>query len=231
MSPLHQHACANRLLATLPAEEWTEWQPHLEQVQLLQGQVLLEQGEVVQQVHFPGNCLVSLTLTLADCTCTEVALVGHEGLLGLPLLLGRPASHLGARVLRGGDGLCIAATRAQDLCRQSAAMSAAVQGYALALMTQMAQLAACNRHHPLEQRLCRWLLQCCERMDGPELAVTQEFMAGLLGVRRERLSVAAMKLQGEGLIRYARGRLSVVDPAGLQTRSCECHSQLRIWGA
>lgn len=216
--------CTNRLLSALPLAERQHLQSHLECVDLVRGQVLCEPGVLQRHVYFPTDAIVSLCYLTDSGAPAEVAIVGNEGVVGVSLFLGGGFTTSRAVVEGAGQALRGAAHAVKDVFEQSMPVRQAILRYIQALMTQMAQLAACNRHHALEQRLCRHLLQRLDRMHGIDVATTQEQIAHALGVRREGVTAAALKLQAAGLIRNARGHVSVLDRRQLMLRSCECYA-------
>lgn len=220
-------AAGNRLLALLLALAPAGALAGLERVALPAGRVLLQRGRPVTQVWFPDDALVSALGVLRNGASLEVALVGAEGLVGWEACLGHlPAAHDAMVQVPGGAWRLPAAALAA-LCRKLPALQEAVMHASLALLAQAGQIAACNRHHCMEQQVSRWLLTAAERLHGQELPMTQERLSALLGVRREGVTECARRLQAGGLIRYARGRIRVLDAAGLAARACECHGVLR----
>lgn len=218
---------ANRLLAALPDEEWCRLQPQLEWVDLPVGRWLYESGTVLRHVYFPATATVSLVSSMKDGASTEVALVGAEGVVGVCAFMGGGRALSGAVVQGAGRGLSMSAEAIAYHATHSAALMHQLLCYTQALFTHMAQNAACNRHHALSQRLCRWLLLNLDRRDGNEVTVTQERIAGMLGVRREGVTGGAVELQNAGLIRYRRGRIVVLDRRGLEERCCECYAVVK----
>ena len=214
---------ANSLLAALPPAEWLRIAPLLEEVDLPLGLVLHESGGKLSHVHFPTTAIVSLLYVLKDGDSAEIAVVGNEGVVGIALFMGGETTPRRAVVQSAGKGYRLRAADIKEEFARSGPVLHLLLRYALALMTQMAQTAVCNRHHSLDQQLCRWLLLSLDRLTGNELAMTQELIANMLGVRREGVTEAALKLQKLGLIKYARGRITVLDRAGLEERTCECY--------
>ena len=188
------------------------------------GFVLHESGGKLSHVHFPTTAIVSLLYVLEDGDSAEIAVVGNEGVVGIALFMGGETTPRRAVVQSAGKGYRLRAADIKEEFARSGAVLHLLLRYALALMTQMAQTAVCNRHHSLDQQLCRWLLLSLDRLTGNELVMTQELIANMLGVRREGVTEAALKLQKLGLIKYARGRITVLDRAGLEERSCECYA-------
>jgi CRP-like cAMP-binding protein len=223
----HQEARRNHLLAALPEADWQRWQPQLEWVPLPLGQVLYESGCTMSHVYFPTDAIVSLLYVMADGASAEIAVVGNEGVVGISLFMGGGSTPSRAVVQSAGQGWRLRASAIRDEFNDSAPVMHLLLRYTQALITQMAQTAVCNRHHVLDQQLCRWLLLSLDRLPGTELVMTQELIANMLGVRREGVTEAALKLQRDGLIRYSRGHITVLDRAGLEARTCECYEVVR----
>lgn len=221
--PLSQGARKNRLLAALPEAEWQRWLPHLEWVNLPQGQELHESGGALERAYFPTTAVVSLLNVTQDGASTEIAVVGREGVVGTAVFMGGDRTCSRAVVQSAGVGFRLEARRVRDEFERSGDVRRLLLGYTQALMSQMAQMAVCNRHHAIAQQLCRCLLIHLDRRGGNEIAMTHESIANLLGVRREGVTETALKLQAAGLIRYARGRIVVLDRPGLERRACECY--------
>lgn len=217
----------NQVLAALPAAEWRLIEPHLKWVELSQGTMLYEAGVVQQHVYFPATAIISLVSSMKDGASAEVAVVGNEGVAGVCAFMGGGCALSGAVVQSTGHAFRIAAESISCHAWQSELVMQHLLRYTQALFTQMAQNSACNRHHALDQKLCRWLLLNLDRRDGNEMSVTQERIAEMLGVRRPGVTASALKLQKAGLIQYRRGHVSVLDRAGLEARSCECYSVVR----
>ena len=217
----------NQLLAALPELELQRWLPQLESVELPLGQVLYESGAAMPYVYFPTNAIVSLLYVLEDGASAEIAVVGFEGLVGVSIFMGGGSTPSRAVVQSAGSGYRLRA----DVMKQEFARSGPVMHlllrYTQALITQMAQTAVCNRHHSLDQQLCRWLLLSLDRLQSNQLVMTQELIANMLGVRREGVTEAALKLQRSGLISYARGHINVLDRPGLEGRTCECYEVVK----
>jgi CRP-like cAMP-binding protein len=214
----------NGLLASLSADDWATLQPHFELVPLAKREVLHEAGVALRHVHFPIVGMVSLVSRMRDGASAELAVIGHEGLVGVCAFLGDDRAHSDAVVQGAGQALRIPAAVIADLAGSSHGIVRPVLRYAQSLFVHMGQTAACNRHHGLDQQLCRWLLLNLDRMRDNKLLATQEQIAGMLGVRREGVTSGALKLQKAGLIRYVRGRISILNRKGLEQRSCECYS-------
>ncbi|MDO9610591.1 MAG: Crp/Fnr family transcriptional regulator [Serpentinimonas sp.] len=218
---------ANQLLAALPEAEWRRWLPLLEPVHLPLGQVLYESGGVMSHVYFPTNAIVSLLYVLENGASAEIAVVGHEGMVGISLFMGGGSTPSRAVVQSAGQGFRLRATVIRDEFARSSPVLHLLLRYTQALITQMTQTAVCNRHHSLDQQLCRRLLLRLDRLPGDELVMTQELIANMLGVRREGVTEAALSLQKAGLIRYARGHITVLNRQGLEQRSCECYAVVK----
>ena len=217
----------NHLLASLPAPEWARWSPLLEEVDLPLGRVLYESGQALAHVYFPVNSIVSLLYVMEDGSSAEIAVVGNEGLVGIALFMGGGTTPSRAVVQSAGIGFRLPAAAMKNEFHRNGPVLHLLLRYTQALITQMAQTAVCNRHHSLDQQLCRWLLLSLDRLDGPELRMTQELIANMLGVRREGVTEAALKLQTAGLIRYARGHITILDRPGLEQRTCECYAVVK----
>jgi CRP-like cAMP-binding protein len=226
-APLPLNPANNRVLSTLAAADLQRLQPHLGWVELPAGARLYEAGSVLSHAWFPVTAVASLTTTMQDGAMAEVAVVGSEGLVGVCAFMGEAPSLSGAVVQTAGWALRMPAPMLREQSRQVPAFMRALLGYAQVLIAHMAQTSACSRHHPLDQQLCRWLLLHLDRIEGPEIAVTQERIAQMLGVRREGVTAGASKLQKAGLIRYSRGRITILDRAGIEARSCECHALVK----
>jgi hypothetical protein len=221
------HPQDNHLLAALSPEAWRRWEPLLELTDLPLGLVLCESGCTMNHVYFPTTAIVSLLYVMEDGSSAEIAVVGNEGIVGIALLMGGESTPSRAVVQSAGSGYRMRAEAIQKEFKRSSDVLHLLLRYTQALMTQMAQTAACNRHHSLDQQLCRWLLMSLDRLQSDELVMTQELIANMLGVRREGVTEAALKLQAAGLIRYARGHIRVLDRAGLEKRTCECYAVVR----
>ena len=217
----------NHLLAALPEDQWLHWKPHLEAVEMPLGQVLYESGGVLGHVYFPSTSIVSLLYVMQNGSSAEIAVVGHEGIVGISLFMGGETTPNRALVQSAGQGYRLPAHVMKDEFDRAGPVLHLLLRYTQALITQMAQTAVCNRHHSLDQQLCRWLLLSLDRLSGSELNMTQELIANMLGVRREGVTEAALKLQQAGLIRYARGRITVLDRPRLEKRSCECYAVVK----
>jgi CRP-like cAMP-binding protein len=217
----------NHLLAALPAAEWERWLPQLERVEMPLGQVLYESGTTLSHVYFPLTAIVSLLYVMENGASAEIAVVGNEGIVGISLFMGGESTPSRAVVQSAGHGVRLKAQTMKDEFNRAGPVLHLLLRYTQALITQMAQTAVCNRHHSLDQQLCRWLLLSLDRLQGNDLVMTQELIANMLGVRREGVTEAALKLQKVGLISYARGHISVLDRAGLEQRTCECYAVVK----
>lgn len=226
MQPLPVQS-GNALLASIPPAEWARIAPHLEKVDLPLGKVLCESGGTMSHVHFPINSIVSLLYVMEDGASTEIAVVGNEGVVGISVFMGGDTTPSRAVVQSAGQSYRLSAARIKDEFNRSGPVMHLLLRYTQALITQMAQTAVCNRHHTLDQQLCRWLLLSLDRLSGDELVMTQELIANMLGVRREGVTEAALKLQRSGFIRYARGHITVLDREALEDRVCECYSVVK----
>jgi CRP-like cAMP-binding protein len=217
----------NSLLAALPDPEWERWQPLLERVEMPLGQVLYESGATLTHVYFPTTAIVSLLYVMENGASAEIAVVGNEGLVGISLFMGGESTPSRAVVQSAGQGFRLQAQLMKDEFNRAGPVLHLLLRYTQALITQMAQTAVCNRHHSLDQQLCRWLLLSLDRLRTNELTMTQELIANMLGVRREGVTEAAVKLQEAGLISYARGHIKVLDRPGLEKRTCECYAVVK----
>ena len=217
---------ANHLLAALPDAEWQRWQPQLEAIDLPLGAVLYESGVTLGHVYFPTTAIVSLLYVMENGESAEIAVVGKEGLVGVSLFMGGESTPSRAVVQSAGRGFRMKSEVLKDEFNRAPVLHLLLR-YTQALITQMAQTAVCNRHHSLDQQLCRWLLLSLDRLEGSELVMTQELISNMLGVRREGVTEAAVKLQKAGLIRYARGHITVLDRPRLEERTCECYAVVK----
>ncbi len=217
----------NQLLAALPEADMARWRQHLQPVELQLGQVLYESGGAQSHVYFPCTAIVSLLYVTEDGHSAEIAVVGNEGVIGIALFMG--GETMPVRAVAQSAGLCyrLASRVIKDEFHRSTPVLHLLLRYTQALITQMAQTAVCNRHHTVDQQLCRWLLLSMDRLRGDELIMTQELIANMLGVRREGVTEAALKLQHAGLISYARGHVKVLDRPGLERRTCECYAVVK----
>ena len=216
----------NHLLAALPNAEWQRWLPQLEWVDMQLGEVLYESGGTLSHVYFPTTAIVSLLYVMENGASAEIAVVGNEGIVGISLFMGGESTPSRAVVQSAGHGFRLSAKAIKEEFNRAPVLHLLLR-YTQALITQMAQTAVCNRHHSLDQQLCRWLLLSLDRLEGSELVMTQELIANMLGVRREGVTEGALKLQKAGLIRYARGHITVLDRTGLEQRTCECYAVVK----
>ena len=217
----------NHLLDALPANDYARLKSQLELIPMALGQVLYEPGAQLRHVYFPTTSIVSLLYFMEDGASAEIAVVGNEGMLGISLFMGGETTPSHAIVQSAGYGVRLKAQLLKDEFARFGPMMHLLLRYTQALITQMAQTAVCNRHHSVDQQLCRWLLLSLDRLASNELSMTQELIANMLGVRREGVTEAAGKLQDARLIRYQRGRITVLDRPGLEKRSCECYQVVR----
>ena len=217
----------NRLLAALPDAELARWLPQMEPVTMPLGKVLYESGGKLTHVYFPTTTIVSLLYVLEDGASAEIAVVGREGIVGISLFMGGDSTPSRAVVQSAGKGFRLNANLMMQEFNRAGPVLHLLLRYTQALITQMAQTAVCNRHHSLDQQLCRWLLLSIDRLDSNDLVMTQELIANMLGVRREGVTEAAGHLQEAGLIQYRRGHITVLDRAKLEARSCECYAVVK----
>jgi CRP-like cAMP-binding protein len=201
--------------------------PLLESVDLPLGHVLYESGADLTHVYFPTTAIVSLLYVMENGASAEIAVVGNEGIIGVSLFMGGESTPSRAVVQSAGHGFRLKAIVMKEEFNRAGPVLHLLLRYTQALITQMAQTAACNRHHTLDQQLCRWLLLSLDRLQGNQLVMTQELIANMLGVRREGVTEGALKLQHAGLISYARGHITVLDRKGLEKRSCECYAVVK----
>lgn len=225
--PLPHNPNQNHLLAALPAAEFERLAPHLELVPMLLGESLYEPGERLQHVYFPTTAIVSLLYIIESGLSAEIAGVGNEGILGISLFMGGESTTSSAVVQTAGHGFRLKADLLKIEFERFGPTMHLLLRYTQALVTQMAQTAACNRHHSIMQQLCRWLLLTLDRLPSHELIMTQELIAGALGVRRESITEAAAKLQRAGLVRYRRGHIAVLERSGLEAGACECYAVVK----
>lgn len=217
----------NHLLSALPPVEWQRWRLDLELVELPLGLVIYESGHVMSHVYFPTTAIVSLLYVLENGASAEIAVVGNDGVVGVSLFMGGGSTPSRGVVQSAGLGFRLKAAAMQAEFDRGGLVQHLLLRYTQALITQMAQTAVCNRHHTLDQQLCRWLLLSLDRLQGSELVMTQELISNMLGVRREGVTEAALKLQREGLIHYVRGHITALDRLGLERRSCECYGVVK----
>ena len=217
----------NRLLAALPDEQLKSWLPHLEFHDMPLGEVLYESGQTEKYVYFPTSSIISLLYVMENGDSAEIAVVGNEGIVGISLFMGGSSTPSRAVVQSGGKGYRLKANFMKEEFDKAGPVMHLLLRYTQALITQMSQTAVCNRHHSLDQQLCRWLLLSLDRLPGNELVMTQELIANMLGVRRVGVTEAALKVQEAGLISYSRGRIKVLNRLGLEKRSCECYKVVK----
>jgi CRP-like cAMP-binding protein len=217
----------NHLLAALPRDEYERLRPGLELVELPLGKVLYESGDELRHVYFPIDSIVSLLYVMADGASAEIAVVGNEGIIGIALFMGGETMPNRAVVQSAGRAYRLKGQLLKSEFNRAGELQHLLLRYTQALITQMSQTAVCNRHHTVDQQLCRWLLLSLDRLSSNNLSMTQELIANMLGVRREGVTEAAGKLQDAGLIRYSRGHITVTDRPGLEARSCECYQVVK----
>jgi CRP-like cAMP-binding protein len=217
----------NTLLSALPSDIRARWSPLLESVELPLAQVIYEPGATQSHVFFPTTAIVSLLYVMQNGASAEIAVVGHEGIVGVYLFMGGKSTPSRGVVQSAGRGFRLNADFLEQEFNQSGPVLRLLLRYTQALITQMSQTAVCNRHHSLDQQLCRWLLLSLDRLQGDELVMTQELIANMLGVRREGVNEAALRLQEAGLIGYTRGHITVLDRPRLEMRSCECYAAVK----
>jgi CRP-like cAMP-binding protein len=217
----------NQLLAALPEAEWQRWLPQLEPVEMPLGRVLYESGSKLTHVYFPSTSIVSLLYVMEDGASAEIAVVGYEGIVGISLFMGGQSTTSRAVVQSAGQGFRLKANLMMREFNRAGPVLHLLLRYTQALLTQMAQTAVCNRHHSLDQQLCRWLLLSLDRLQSEKLVMTQELIANMLGVRREGVTEAAGQLQQAGLIEYRRGHITVLDRVRLEQRACECYAVVK----
>jgi len=218
---------ANQLLAVLPEAEWARLAPHLVDVDMPLGQVIYESGGQLEHVYFPTTSIVSLLYVMEDGASAEIAIVGKEGIVGIALFMGGETTPSRAIVQSAGHAYRLSARILKDEFSRGGPVQRLLLRYTQALITQMAQTAVCNRHHSIDQQLCRWLLLSIDRLSSNELKMTQELIANMLGVRRSGVTEAALKLQSAGLIRYSHGHIEVLDRPGLERHVCECYAVVK----
>ena len=217
----------NQLMAALPEREWRRWRPELEPVEMPLSVVLYESGAPLTHVYFPTTAIVSLLYVMQDGASAEIAVIGNDGLVGIGSFMGGDSTPSRAVVQSAGDGFRMKAETLKREFAHSVPVQHLLLRYTQALITQMAQTAVCNRHHSLDQQLCRWLLLSHDRLQGEELVMTQELIANMLGVRREGVTEGARKLQKAGLIDYSRGHITILDRKGLENMTCECYAVVK----
>ena len=217
----------NYLLSSLPADVYARLLPNLELVALPLGKVLYESGDTLRHVYFPVDCIVSLLYVMEDGASAEISVVGKEGLIGIALFMGGESTPSRAIIQSGGYAYRLLAQKFKDEFNRHSELLMLLLRYTQSLITQMAQTAVCNRHHSIDQQLCRWLLLSLDRLPTNRLTMTQELIANMLGVRREGVTEAAGKLQKLGVIEYSRGQITVLDRAQLEELSCECYAVVK----
>jgi CRP-like cAMP-binding protein len=217
----------NHLLDALPATEYERLFPHLVLVPMPLGKVLYESGDKLRYAYFPTTCIVSKLYVMENGASAEIAVIGNEGMIGVALFMDGGSMNNRAIVLSAGYAYRLRSHLLMQEFNRYGALHHLLLRYTQALLTQMAQTAVCNRHHSVEQQLCRWLLLSLDRLTGNELIMTQELIANMLGVRREGITEAAGKLQRAGLIDYCRGHITVLDRPGLEARVCECYQVVK----
>jgi CRP-like cAMP-binding protein len=217
----------NHLLAAMPAAAFERVSPHLELVEMPLGEVLYESGGQLEHVYFPTTSIVSLLYVLENGASAEIAVVGNEGILGISLFMGGETTPSRAVVQSAGFGYRLKAPLLKQEFNRAGPVLRLLLRYTQALITQMTQTAVCNRHHSVEQQLCRWLLLSIDRLSTDSLNMTHELIANMLGVRREGVTASAGKLQRAGLIRYNRGHIDVLDRPGLEKAVCECYAVVK----
>jgi CRP-like cAMP-binding protein len=225
--PTLPHPLQNHLLAALPADVQQRLLLHLEPIELPLGKVLYESGDTLRHVYFPTDSIVSLLYVMESGASAEIAVVGNEGLIGVAVFMGGESTPSRAVVQSAGHAFRLPGQRLVDEFERHGEMLLLMLRYTQSLITQMAQTAVCNRHHSVDQQLCRWLLLSLDRLSGNQLNMTQELIANMLGVRREGVTEAAGKLQKLGLIEYSRGRITVLDRHGVETLTCECYAVVK----
>lgn len=218
----------NRILAALSSDDYSRLLGHLECARLARGEVLYYSGDRQRYIHFPTTCIVSLDFSTEDGFSTQLAMVGNDGLVGVPMILGGQTTTHRAIVQSAGNAFRLRADKACFELGKGGDFQSLSLRYTQALMTQMAQSVVCNRHHSVKQKLCRWLLISLDRLQDNQLNVTQELIGHMLGVRREAVTEAAGKLQAAGLIEYSRGRISVIDRPGIEVLVCECYAAAKV---
>jgi CRP-like cAMP-binding protein len=217
----------NHLLAALPAEVQARLFPHLELIPLPLGKVMYESGDTLRHVYFPVDSIISLLYVMEDGASAEISVVGNEGLVGISLFMGGESTPSRAIVQSAGSAYRLLGQRLKDEFARHGDLLMLMLRYTQSLITQMAQTAVCNRHHSVDQQLCRWLLLSLDRLPSNRLTMTQELIANMLGVRREGVTDAAGKLQKLGVIEYSRGHITVLDRPKLETLTCECYAVVK----
>ncbi len=217
----------NLLLAALPAAVQERLLPHLELLKMPLGEIIYESGDSLRQVYFPIDSIVSLLYVMEDGSSAEISVVGNEGLIGIALFMGGESTTNRAIVQSAGCAYVLPGQLLKNEFNRHGDLQVLLLRYTQALITQMAQTAVCNRHHSIDQQLCRWLLLSLDRLPSNRLVMTQELIANMLGVRREGVTEAAGRLQNQGVIEYQRGQITVLDRVKLETLSCECYAVVK----
>lgn len=217
----------NYLFHSIPSIEWERLLPHIEPAELPLGKVLYEPGTKMSHVYFPTTAIVSLLYALENGSSAEIAIVGNEGVVGISIFMGGESTSSRAVVQSAGSGYKVKSSLILEEFNRSGPVMHLFLRYTQALITQMSQTAVCNRHHTLDQQFCRWLLLSLDRLPSNELVMTQELIANMLGVRREGVTEAALKVQKAGFIKYARGHITILDRIGLEKRTCECYQVVK----
>ena len=217
----------NNILNLLPEVTYTAWAPYFETVELPMGKVIYEPGSILSHMYFPTTAIVSWVYVLENGASTEIAMTGREGVVGMYMLMGGGKSHNQAIVQTAGQAIRIPVKLVMDTFSQGHQVQSIFWLFTRGLITQMAQIAVCHRHHTVDQQLSRMLLLTLDRMDDNTIVMTHEVIASLLGVRREGVTMAAKKLMDEGIIRYARGRITIQNRTALEQRACECYGVIR----
>jgi CRP-like cAMP-binding protein len=218
---------SNQILRALPEAERARLYPHLQLVPMTLGSVIYEPGARLRHIYFPTDSIVSLLYVMENGASAEIAVVGNEGAVGVSLFMGGESTPSRAVVQSAGSAYRLTRNRLKEEFSRHGQLLHLLLRYTQSLITQMAQTAVCNRHHALEQQLCRWLLLSLDRLDSTELHMTQELIANMLGVRREGVTEAAGRLQKQGVIRYSRGKIAVLDRPRLEELSCECYAVVK----
>jgi len=227
MQDASTHSRHNQLLAALPQDQWQRWLPHLEHVEMPLGQVLYEPGSTLSHVYFPTTAIVSLLYVMQNGESAEIAVVGNEGVVGVSLFMGGDSTPSRAVVQSAGGGFRLAAQLMKEEFDRGGPVLHLLLRYTQALITQMVQTAACNKHHSLDQQFCRWLLLSLDRLPGTEMVMTQQLIANMMGVPLEEATAGALKLHNAGLINYVLGRIRVLNRRGLEKRTCECYAVVK----
>jgi CRP-like cAMP-binding protein len=217
----------NHLLAALPDSDYQRWLPYLEAVRLGLGQVLYEAGDTLRHAYFPVDSIVSLLYVMQSGESAEIAVVGQEGMVGVSLIMGGDFTSSRAVVQNAGTGFRIKAEVLKEEFNNAAPVLHLLLRYTQALITQMTQTAACNKHHSLSQQLCRWLLLSMDRMPGDQLVMTEQLIANMLGVALGEMTQGALSLQAAGFIRYSNGEVTILDRSGLEGLTCECYGVVK----